>query len=218
MGELPEAAPEPSGKGAMESSADRPEPIRTVLWQGLWYPGIEWCELAGGPDGWRLSGLALIADDGVPARLEYEIDLDPTWATRAVRVAAPAPGQPERRLSLARSEEGAWQIERAPYHVPDDPAPLHGLVDIDLGFSPATNTLPIRRLSPAIGEAVDVTAVWVRFPSLTIEPLPQRYTRLGERHFRYESAGGAFVADLEVDDAGLVVTYEGGWRRIAGAS
>jgi hypothetical protein len=206
----------------MESSADRPEPIRTVLWQGLWYPGTEWCELAGRPDGWRLSGLALIADDGVPARLEYEIDLDPTWATRAVRVAALAPGQPERRLALARGEEGAWRIEWAPVltpaHPADDPAPLHGLVDIDLGFSPATNTLPIRRLAPAIGEAADVTAVWVRFPELTIEPLPQCYTRLGERHYRYASHGGSFVADLEVDDVGLVVTYEGGWRRIAASS
>ena len=53
------------------------------------------------------------------------------------------------------------------------------------------------------------------FPELTIEPLPQRYLRLGERRYRYESAGGAFVAEIEVDDLGLVVSYEGGWERIA---
>jgi hypothetical protein len=81
-----------------------------------------------------------------------------------------------------------------------------------------TNTLPIRRLAPAIGESIDVTAAWVRFPELTLEPLPQRYTRLSERRYRYESNGGAFVAELEVDDAGLVITYEGGWERVAGAS
>jgi hypothetical protein len=97
----------------------------------------------------------------------------------------------------------------------DDLAALHGLVDVDLGFSPVTNTLPIRRLEPAIGEVVAVTAAWVRFPELTIEPLPQRYVRLAERRYRYESAGGAFVAEIEVDDLGLVTTYEGGWRRIA---
>ena len=60
-----------------------------------------------------------------------------------------------------------------------------------------------------------MTAVWVRFPELTIEPLPQRYGRLAERRYRYESAGGAFAAEIEVDDLGLVTTYEGGWRRIA---
>ena len=97
----------------------------------------------------------------------------------------------------------------------DDLEALHGLIDVDLGFSPVTNTLPIRRLDPAIGEAVAVTAAWVRFPELTIEPLPQRYIRLAERRYRYESAGGAFVAEIEVDDLGLVTAYEGGWRRIA---
>jgi hypothetical protein len=97
----------------------------------------------------------------------------------------------------------------------DDLEALHGLTDVDLGFSPVTNTLPIRRLDPAIGESVAVTAAWVRFPELTIEPLPQRYTRLAERRYRYESAGGAFVAEIEVDDLGLVTTYEGGWRRSA---
>jgi hypothetical protein len=80
-----------------------------------------------------------------------------------------------------------------------------------------TNTLPIRRPQDAAGGSVELTAVWVRFPELTIETLPQRYTRLADRHYRYESAGGAFVAELTVDDLGLVIDYEGGWLRIAGA-
>lgn len=101
---------------------------------------------------------------------------------------------------------------------PADAEALRGLVDVDLGFTPATNTLSLRRLAPAIGSSVDVTALWVRFPELTIEPLPQRYTRLSETRYRYESASGAFVAELEVDDLGLVVVYEGGWRRIAASS
>ncbi len=99
---------------------------------------------------------------------------------------------------------------------PLQPVPaIEGLVDVDLGFTPATNTLPIRRLTRAVGEAVDVTAAWVRFPELTVEPLPQRYVRLDERRYRYASSGGAFVAELEVDDLGLVVRYEGGWERVA---
>ena len=63
-----------------------------------------------------------------------------------------------------------------------------------------------------------MTAVWVRFPELTIESLPQRHTRLDERRYRYESAGGAFVAAIEVDELGLVTEYEGGWRRLATSS
>jgi uncharacterized protein len=60
-----------------------------------------------------------------------------------------------------------------------------------------------------------VTAAWVRFPELTIEPLPQRYIRLADRRYHYESAGGAFIAEIEVDDLGIVTTYEGGWQRVA---
>ena len=195
------------------------EPLRAVLWQGIFRPGAEWCELARTGDGWRLSGTALIALDGSPSTARYAIDLAPDWSTREARIGARA-GVEERERSLhLRADNGEWRIEResATAHR-DDPDSVRGLIDIDLGFTPATNTLPIRRLAPAVGGSVNVTALWVRFPELTIEPLPQRYTRLGETRYRYESAGGAFVAELEVDDLGLVVSYEGGWRRIAAST
>ena len=87
--------------------------------------------------------------------------------------------------------------------------------DVDLGWSPSTNTLPVRRLQLAVGERRDLTAAWVRFPQLAVQPLPQSYTRTGERTWLYESRGAAFRAALEVDEQGLVVDYEGLWRRIA---
>jgi hypothetical protein len=128
----------------------------------------------------------------------------------------------ERRLRLRADDDRNWHVDRDSKPGADAPADdlkaVQGLIDIDLGVTPATNTLPIRRLAPAVGRAVDVTALWVRFPELTIEPLPQRYTRTTQDRYRYESAGGAFVAELEVDDLGLVVTYEGGWQRIAASS
>ncbi len=57
-------------------------------------------------------------------------------------------------------------------------------------------------------------AAWVRFPSLDLEVLPQRYARLDERRWRYESARGAFVAELDVDDAGLVARYGELWESV----
>ena len=74
------------------------------------------------------------------------------------------------------------------------------------------------KAAKAVGEAADLSAVWVRFPELSVQRLPQRYTRLAERRYRYESNGGAFMAELEVDDLGLVIAYEGIWQRIAVAS
>ena len=198
-------------------------PLRSLLWQGLWRPGAEWCELQWTEDGWRIAGLALTAVDGTPERVSYEVVLDTNWVTRHVRIEAQSgTARYARALRLDVSEDQKWRVERDPKPVPEQPRDdlgmVRGLFDVDLGFSPSTNTLPIRRAAPAIGDSIDVSAVWVRFPELTIEPLPQRYTRLGERRYRYESAGGAFVAELEVDDLGLIVTYENGWQRIAESS
>jgi uncharacterized protein len=90
-----------------------------------------------------------------------------------------------------------------------------GCLDVDLAFTPATNILPLRRLSLAVGESREMTAAWVRFPDLSVEPLAQRYTRLDERRVRYESRDGSFTAELEVDELGLVVRYKPLWERVA---
>ena len=203
-----------------EPATDLNNPVRTLLWQRIGSPGSEWCAVERDPDGWCLRGIVLAEVATAPVLVHYMVALSPDWSTRVVEIAlrsgaASAP----RTLKLTVVPEQRWQIEREPSPdtaTPrDDPTALHGLIDVDLGFSPVTNTLPIRRLDPAIGEVVAVTAAWVRFPELTIEPLPQTYTRLAERRYRYESAGGAFVTEIEVDDLGLVTVYEGGWQRVA---
>jgi hypothetical protein len=205
---LPEPATEPNS------------PLRTVLWQRIYSPGSEWCAVEREPDGWRLHGIVLTEVATAPVLVHYAVALATDWSTRVVEIAMRSGAASEpRTLKLTVAPDQRWQIEREPGLEPampaDDVVTLHDLVDVDLGFSPVTNTLPIRRLEPAIGEAIAVTAAWVRFPELTVEPLSQRYIRLAERRYRYESAGGAFVAEIKVDDLGLVTTYEGGWRRIA---
>ena len=125
--------------------------------------------------------------------------------TRSVTVDLRGPDG-ERSLRLA-VKDGLWWVEGRPE------ATLRECVDVDLGWTPSTNTLPIRRLNLAVGESRAVTAAWVRFPELTVERLPQEYRRLDERRYRYSSAGGRFVAELEVDEHGLVTTYGQIWTR-----
>jgi hypothetical protein len=87
-----------------------------------------------------------------------------------------------------------------------------GCLDLDLNFSPSTNLLPIRRLDLAIGQEAEVQAAWLRFPQFTLEPLAQRYRRLDVTTYRYESADGRFVADLQVNTAGFVTRYVHFWQ------
>ena len=73
-------------------------------------------------------------------------------------------------------------------------ASLKGCIDVDLGCSPSTNTLPIRRLRLGIGGSQTIHAAWVRFPELTVEKSAQTYSRPDEFTYRY--ASGTFEAEL----------------------
>ena len=66
------------------------------------------------------------------------------------------------------------------------------------------------------GEEAPVSAAWLRFPGFQLERLEQVYRRTGPASYRYESAGGAFVRDLEVTGAGLVTRYPGLWEAETG--
>jgi uncharacterized protein len=133
---------------------------------------------------------------------------------------APRPGgSPHREVAreAANAGTGTGVAGGSPRPVPaaiEIPA-VAGCLDVDLAFSPATNILPLRRLDLAVGESREMTAAWVRFPDLSIEPLAQRYTRLDERRVRYENRDGSFTAELEVDELGLVVSYPPLWERVA---
>src|ERR1041385_4868729 len=92
---------------------------------------------------------------------------------------------------------------------------VRGALGIELGWGPSTNTLPIRRLNLQVGESSgEFIAAWVRFPGLTLEPLPQEYVRLAERLYRYSSRRGSFTAQLQIDDQKLVVDYQGFWQLV----
>jgi hypothetical protein len=82
-------------------------------------------------------------------------------------------------------------------------------IDVDLGFSPLTNSLPIWRHDLEVGESREFDVAWVLFPSLAVERGRQTYTRTGPLRWRY--ASGDFAADLEVGEDGLVEQYGDFW-------
>jgi uncharacterized protein len=149
----------------------------------------------------------LTSEEGKPLRLEYMVLCDESWVTRSVRLSL-THGAASRELTLVADDQRRWWNEG------EELSAVAGCVDIDISLSPSTNTLPIRRLSLSRGEAADVTAAWVRLPELRLEPLTQCYDRTGDRLYRYSSGGGAFTADIEVDELGLVVRYPPAWERV----
>jgi hypothetical protein len=151
---------------------------------------------------WRLEGRAAFGHEGQPCALDYDVHCDADWRTTSGGVQGWIADR-EIRVTLAVGPGRRWTVNGAP--CPD----VEGCMDLDLNFSPSTNLLPIRRLGLAVGQSAVVRAAWLRSPSFALEPLDQRYTRLDLRRYRYESDGGRFRADLEVNDAGFVVRYPG---------
>jgi uncharacterized protein len=183
------------------------EPVRVRTWRFLRGTGLERCELRSAADGWRLRGSLVLHDGTRSAEAHYVVACDTAWRTRRM-AAVVRDGAGERSLEL--EVEGERWLERG-----RELEAVRGCIDVDLGWSPSTNTLPIRRLGLAPGAASGlVRAAWVRFPELSVSVLPQEYVRLGERRYRYTSNGGAFTAELEVDELGLVVDYGGVWERV----
>jgi uncharacterized protein len=178
---------------------------RWILWQGLITPSMERCIVAPADGGFELSGLILQAEANAPYVARYTIRVDESWRTRRVEVELENGGR--RSFSMTSDGGGAWSAESGSL------AAIEGCLDVDLEWSPSTNTLPIRRLALAPGETRPVAAAWIRFPSLAVVRLDQSYERVGEDRYRYRA--GRFSADLEVDDDGLVRRYATSWQAVA---
>ena len=154
-----------------------------------------------------LAGASVFAGETGPCRLDYVVRCDERWHTTGAIVSGWI-GDRLERVVVAVLPGGTWRVNGL--EIPS----VAGALDIDLNWTPATNLLPIRRLDLPIGGEAAVRAAWLRFPTLSLEPLDQVYRRVTERSYRYESAGGSFVATLEVDDAGLVTLYPAFCERV----
>lgn len=180
----------------------------SILWRRLDRPGHDSARLSIRDSTRVLTGTAVFAQDGEACRLDYEVVCDREWRTMAGRVSGWVGGEIvslEIAVSSHRWFLGGMECRE-----------VAGATDLDLELSPSTNLLPIRRLNLEIGQEAAVRAAWLRFPGFNLEPLEQVYRRTGPATYRYESGGGAFFTELEVNEAGFVTLYPDFWRAEAG--
>jgi uncharacterized protein len=187
------------------------EPKAVLLGSALWRRTdtamFESCRLSSTSGLHLFEGTVLTLIEGQPAEIRYEVIASPRFESHAARIQLQR-GHDKRTIEVSRDGENHWAINGTVHPEFD------GLIDLDLGFSPATNTLAIRRLGLAVGESAELTAVWLRFPALDMRLLTQSYTRTDEYSYRYQSREGEFTADLSVDEEGMVINYDKYWLRV----
>jgi hypothetical protein len=177
---------------------------QSILWRRLDTPGHDACRLDQTADGWLLQGTAVFLEQGEPARLSYEVACDAAWRSQRGRVEGWM-GARSVRFDVGRASNSEWTLNGVA--VPG----LEGCVDLDLGFTPATNLLQLRRLALAVGQGADAPAAWLDVAKGGLALLPQRYERRGEEAYWYAAPKFGYAAMLQVRPDGFVRQYPGLW-------
>jgi hypothetical protein len=178
---------------------------KSILWRRLDRPGHESARLSSQDSYWHLTGTAVFAYDQLPCRLDYLVVCNSNWQTLSGRVAGWV-GVETIAVEISVDATGRWWLNDKEH--PD----VAGCIDLDLNFSPSTNLLPVRRLGLEVGQEAEVRAAWLRFPSFALESLSQTYRRIDASRYRYESGGGRFVTELQVNETGFVTNYPNIWQ------
>jgi uncharacterized protein len=164
--------------------------------------GLEHLVLSATPEGYNVRSKVI----GPSFAVSYAIDLDQGWRTLRFTVDS----VDGRRREFRSPAPGRWEDGNG------NKLPVFdGCIDIDLSFTCFTNSLPVRRMAFAKGEAHEFAMLWM--PTDTLDPFVdgQRYTcREPGRRFHYEATDGAFEAEITFDDYGLVTDYPGLFRRV----
>jgi hypothetical protein len=190
-------------------SASETKVSRSVTWRRIRDDqSLEQAQLVWTQSGPRITGTVLAVYEGDPLRVDYRIECDVEWRTRFVHVDQSRAGK-RIELYLDQDRPGHWLKNT----VEDDS--LAGCTDVDLGITPSTNTLAIRRLAMPVGSRSEIHAAWVRFPQLDVSRAAQSYRRVSEREFIYESLQSGFKAPITVDKDGLVQEYGEVWKQVA---
>ncbi|MBT2512968.1 putative glycolipid-binding domain-containing protein [Arthrobacter sp. ISL-30] len=140
-----------------------------------------------------------------PFEVDYLVQCDESWRTRLVRVTDAANG---RHVTLHSDGDGNWTDESG-----NAVSAAAGATDVDISATPFTNTLPIRRVGLPIGGHIDIVTAYIAVPELVVSADVQRYTRIAERTYRFESRDSDFTRDIMVDGEGFVLDYPGLFTR-----
>lgn len=177
----------------------------TILWRRLDAPGHDACRLVPRESGWRLEGAAAFQHENEPAALAYEAECDAAWRTTRGAVRGWVGGR-RFDLDIVHGADGAWTLDGRVV------SGLDGCVDIDLGFTPATNLFQLRRIALDVGQGADVPVAWIDVLGDTLEAVHQRYERRAPNAYWYESPRFDYFELLRVDATGFVEIYPNLWE------
>jgi hypothetical protein len=168
-----------------------------VIWHSPQLSSMEHFRYREQDQGHILSGTVVLPRAGIPTTITYEINVNSEWETVGAVVLC-SDSDEQRQIEIG-VRDGTWWVDGT------ERTELAGCIDIDLGWTPATNTLPIRRTELEVGAMEEVEAAWLRFPELEFRRAQQTYSRESDSVWTYRA--GTFSAELTTGPFGIVVAY-----------
>lgn len=168
-----------------------------VLWVRQGSPGNDACRFADAHGGYLIDGSATDADWNT---LRYRVRACGDGTTRRVRIGANS------RIFVCRAPDDTWTLNATP--VPT----VAGAKDIDFDFTPATMTLPIRRLKLSVGEDAEVLVARLDLENEQLTPLRLVYRRTASDKYECLNTETGTTAHLKVDTQGIVRDHIGHWK------
>ena len=118
--------------------------MKSLIWESKRFKSVEYCALSRDSCRFILTGSVILLRQ--PSMIRYQIICDKDWKTKVANIRQDSEGK-SNDLELKTNTDGIWFKGKT--HL----ALGLGLLDIDLEFSPVTNTLPINRLNLKVGES-----------------------------------------------------------------
>ncbi|MGH2638990.1 MAG: putative glycolipid-binding domain-containing protein [Rhabdochlamydiaceae bacterium] len=182
-------------------------PLRSVFSKRVDQSGLDYCTLAKDEKNWQIKGtlITVAGKDDEPVKVDYSLICDLQWATREADISISRREGTPKSMKIIVDLSRRWWIQGREH------GELRDCVDLDISLTPSTNTPPIKRLNLGIGDSREISASWLKFPEFVVERATQKYTRTGDRNYKYES--GNFSAEIAVDELGLVTSNGNLWGR-----
>src|SRR5262245_54236615 len=175
-----------------------------AFWRRLDTPGHDVCRLEKHPNGSRLRGTAVFWHKAGPASFNYSVDCDLGWKTVWGKVEGFL-GRQETKYIIVRQRD-IWTLNGVAV------SGLERLIDLDLGFTPATNLQQLRRVPIAENESAQVPVAWLDIETGMLAELSQSYERRSATTFWYEATSVGYKGLLDVAPNGFIRRYPGLWE------
>jgi hypothetical protein len=186
--------------------------VTQTLWRRLDAPGHDACSITTSittstirsTTQHVISGCAVFRSSRKPSHLRYTVTCDAEWRTLNASVDGRI-GAQDISTRITRSVRGVWKRDGIAQPM------LDGCDDLDIAFTPATNTIALRRLALRTGESANVRAAWLNIEDDEFSVLEQTYRRISRDQYQYHSPRLDFRARLSVNTQGIVTNYPTLW-------